>query len=80
MSPDNHHLHQLLFAYFNKNKKFNKVFVNSFTACVINFFNFIIFAFATMYYSNTKIQILIILISIFFYNLFYFILKKEIYN
>jgi UDP-N-acetylmuramyl pentapeptide phosphotransferase/UDP-N-acetylglucosamine-1-phosphate transferase len=80
MSPDNHHLHQLLFAYFNKNKKFNKVFVNSFTACAINSFNFIIFAFATMYYSNTKIQILIILISIFFYNLFYFILKKEIYN
>ena len=80
MSPDNHHLHQLLFAYFNKNKKFNKVFVNSFTACAINFFNLIIFAFATMYYSNTKIQILIILISIFFYNLFYFILKKEIYN
>ena len=35
MSPDNHHLHQLLFAYFNKNKKFNKVFVNSFTACAI---------------------------------------------
>ena len=79
MSPDNHHLHQLLFAYFNKNKKFNKVFVNSFTACVINFFNFIIFFFATMYYSNTKIQILIILISIFFYNLFYFILKKKVY-
>ena len=80
MSPDNHHLHQLLFAYFNKNRNFNKVFVNSFTACVINSFNFIIFAFATMYYSNTKIQILIILTSIFFYNLFYFILKKEIYN
>ena len=76
MSPDNHHLHQLLFAYFNKNRNFNKVFVNSFTACVINSFNFIIFAFATMYYSNTKIQILIILTSIFFYNLFYFILKK----
>lgn len=79
MSPDNHHLHQLVFTYFNKNKKFNKVFVNSFTACVINFFNFIIFVFATMYYSNTKIQILIILISIFFYNLFYFILKKKVY-
>tara|TARA_B100000315_G_C14501839_1_gene552724 strand:- start:450 stop:1241 length:792 start_codon:yes stop_codon:yes gene_type:complete len=77
MSPDNHHLHQLLFAYFNKNRKFNKVFVNSFTACVINSFNFIIFTFATMYYSNTKIQIFIILTSIFFYNLFYFILKKK---
>jgi len=80
MSPDNHHLHQLLFSYFNKNRNFNKVFVNSLTACVINSFNFIIFVFATMYFSNTIIQILIILISIFFYNLFYFILKKEIYN
>ena len=80
MSPDNQHLHQLLFSYFNKNRNFNKVFVNSFTACVINSFNFIIFAFATVYFSNTIIQILIILTSIFFYNLFYFILKKEIYN
>ena len=42
MSPDNHHLHQLLFSYFNKNRNFNKVFVNSLTACVINSFNFII--------------------------------------
>ena len=80
MSPDNYHLHQLIFSYFNKNKKFNKVFANSFTACAINFFNFIIFVFATMYFSNTIIQILIILIAIFFYNLFYFILKKLIYN
>ena len=49
--------------YFNKNRNFNKIFVNSFTACVINSFNLIIFAFASMYYSNTKIQILIILIG-----------------
>ena len=77
MSPDNMHLHQLLFSYFKKFKKFNKNFLNTFTGLFINFFNLIIFIFATIYYSNTKIQILIIVTSIFIYSLFYFILNKE---
>jgi len=76
MSPDNMHLHQLLFSYFKKVRNL-KSFPNTFTAFFINFFNFIVFTFATIYYYNTKIQILIILISIFFYSLFYFILNKE---
>ena len=78
MSPDNEHLHQLLFSYFKKIKGLNKTFANSLTACSINFFNLTIFAFASFYYSKTNIQILIILISLFFYNFCYFVLKKKI--
>ncbi len=77
MSPDNLHLHQLLFSYFKKKRNLSKNFVNTFTGLVINFFNLIIFVFATIYYYNTKIQILTILVSIFIYCLFYFILNKE---
>jgi UDP-N-acetylmuramyl pentapeptide phosphotransferase/UDP-N-acetylglucosamine-1-phosphate transferase len=76
MEPDNEHLHQLLFSYFKKIKGLNKTFANSLTACVINFFNLIIFTLASLNYSYTKIQILIILISLFFYNFCYFALKK----
>ena len=77
MGADNEHLHQLLFSYFKSVKGLNKKFSNSLTACTINFFNLIIFGFASLYYSKTTIQILIILISLSLYNFCYFILKKR---
>ena len=77
MSPDNQHLHQLLFIFLKNFNKFNTNFINSSTACLINLFNIIIFMFATINYSSTKIQILIILTSSLFYSISYFILKKR---
>ena len=76
MGPDNEHLHQLLFVYFKSIRGLNKIFANSLTACVINLFNLVIFSFASLHYSNTKIQIVIIFISLFFYSFCYFNLKK----
>jgi len=74
---DNDHLHHLLFSYFKSTKSLNKKYANSLSACTINFFNLVIFCVASLYYSKTNIQILIILISLFFYNFFYFVLKKK---
>ena len=78
MEPDNLHLHQLLFSFFDKINIINKKLVNTLTAFVINFFNLIIFTFATIYYYNTKVQILIILLSLINYNFFYYIFTKEL--
>lgn len=78
MDPDNEHLHHLLFSYFKSKKILNEKFSNSLTACTINFFNLVIFSVATLYYSKTNIQIIIIITSLFFYNFCYFILKKKI--
>ena len=78
MEPDNEHLHQLLFSYFKSIKWLNKKFSNSLTACTINLFNLVIFSVATLYYSLTNIQIVIILTSLFFYNFCYFVLKNKI--
>ena len=78
MEPDNLHLHQLLFSFFDKINIINKKLVNTLTAFVINFFNLIIFTFATIYYYNTKVQILIILLSLITYNFFYYIFTKEL--
>ena len=78
MTPDNMHLHQLLFSFFNKINIINKKLINTFTGFIINFFNLIIFTFVTIYYYNTKIQILIILISLITYNIIYYIFAKEI--
>ena len=77
MGPDNEHLHHLLFSYLKSTKGLNKKFANSLTACTINFFNLVIFGVASLYYSKTNIQILIILSSLFIYNFCYFVLKKK---
>ncbi len=78
MDPDNEHFHHLLFSYFKSKNNINKKIANSITACTINLFNVVIFVAATLYYSKTNIQIVIILTSLFFYNFCYFILKKKI--
>ena len=76
-SADNDHLHHLLFSYFKSKKSLSKKYANSLTACTINFFNLVIFSVASLYYSKTNIQILIILSSLFFYNFCYFVLKRK---
>ena len=73
--PDNFHLHQLIFTFLKYKIKNFKI-INSFTGCIINFFNFIIFFLATINYSSTKYQLLITCFSLIVYNFLYLILKN----
>ena len=75
--PDNFHLHQLIFIFLKNNIKNSKI-INSFTGCIINLFNFIIFFLATMDYSNTKYQLIIISFSLLTYNFLYIVLKNYV--
>ena len=75
--PDNLHLHQLIFSYLNDKIKNSKI-INSFTGCIINLFNFIIFFLATMNYSSTKYQLKITFFSLMIYNFLYLVLKNYI--
>ncbi len=77
-NPDNKHLHQLIFIFFKKNTKLRGNYLNTITGLSINFFNILIFYGAYQNISQTKNLILLIFISLFFYNLVYFILKKKI--
>jgi len=76
--PDNKHLHQLIFIFFQKNTKLKGNYLNTATGLSINFFNVLIFYGAYQNISQTKNLILLIFISLLFYNLVYFLLKNKI--
>ena len=76
-SPDNLHLHHLLF-YFFKKKIFKKnYFTNSLTGIFINIYNLFIFFISVNFFDNSKYLICVILFNIIFYCCAYFYLKKE---
>ncbi len=81
-SADNDHFHQLVYSLIRNFKFFGKnvEFDNSFSSLVILMLNIPGFLISSIYPSNTKIQIFIILINITFYLIFYFMLIKKFKN
>ena len=77
LKPDNLHLHQLIFLFIKKNFKMKPKVVNTFSGILINLFNLVIFIVATKNYSNTKFQLMLLLISLVIYNLIYVILNRK---
>ena len=77
-SPDNRHLHQLLFIFFTKKMKFESWVISSVTGISINVYNLIIFYIALQNVSQTKILVSIIILNVILYNFIYFLLKKKI--
>lgn len=74
---DNQHLHHLLFSFLNK-KIYNKKIANSFTALVINFYNFLIFIVAAKFYNQSSLLTLLIIFNICIYIFTYlFLIKKN---
>ena len=80
LSPDNYHLHQLLFEYLSKKMNFNKNYINNFSSILILLYNLFIISISINYISNTKFQVLLIIINIFVYSILYFFLKKKFLN
>ena len=74
LSPDNLHLHQLVYLYV-KDKISNKYQANSLSGVMINIYNLVIFYFASQDYSNTKYQLLLFSLSFIIYNFLYLSLK-----
>ena len=74
LSPDNLHLHQLVYLYL-KDKISNKYHANSLSGVMINIYNLVIFYFASQDYSNTKYQLLLFSLSFIIYNFLYLTLR-----
>lgn len=74
MLPDNNHLHQLLFFFFKEKINCSNLLINNFCSLIINIFNILIFFISSSDIFNTKLQICLIVFSIFIYLLLYFIL------
>ena len=77
LSPDNLHLHQLVYIYL-KNKIIYKNHANSLSGILINIYNLAIFYFASKDYSNTKYQLLLVFLSFILYNFLYIVLKRNL--
>ena len=78
LKPDNLHLHQLIYLFIKRKIDHIPKTINTISGIIINIFNFIVFFVATLNYSNTKAQIVILLFSLVIYNFMYLILKKKI--
>ena len=79
LSPDNLHLHQLVYVYL-KDKISHKYYANSLSGILINIYNLIIFYFASTDYSNTKYQLFLFCLSFLVYNFLYSALKSNLKN
>ena len=77
LTPDNMHLHQLIYLFIKK--KINHTnYANSFSGLFINSYNLLIFYFAFKNYYNTKYQIFLALLSLIIYNILYKVLKSNL--
>ncbi len=72
MKPDSNHLHQQLFYIFYKNYNLKKYPSNLLSANLINSYNLIIFIISLNFFSNSQIQVLLILLNIILYTFIYF--------
>ena len=79
--PDNYHLHQIIFLFIQKKLKYKNNLLNPLTANLINIYNYFVFFFSSIYFSNTKALISIFLFSCFIYIMAYLLflsrLKKK---
>ena len=76
--PDNKHLHSLLHTKNYNKYNFNPVLINSLTSLQISLFHFLNVIIAINFFNNPKILIVSIITFIIIYELFYFILTKNI--
>ena len=72
MRPDSNHLHQQVFYVIYKNNIFNKYHSNLLSANLINLYNLIIFVISVNFFTNSQIQVLLILLNITLYTFTYF--------
>ena len=75
---DQNHLHHMIFKFFLKKKLINRKYINTFTANIINLFNFAVFILFYKYFLITKFLILAILFNSFVYLICYLYLKKKL--
>ncbi len=72
MKPDSNHLHQHIFYVIHKNNTLTKYSSNLLSANLINLYNLIIFIISVNFFSNSQIQVLLILLNISLYTSIYF--------
>ena len=80
MNPDVDHLHQLIFFFTKKEFNLKIVTANLLSANIINIYNLLIFCVAINFISNSKMQVMFILLNLIIYTVIYFITLKYKYK
>lgn len=75
-SPDNNHLHHLVFFFCKKKFNFKSNYINNLSSLIIISYNLIIFYLASLDIFNTKYQILLICVNILNYLIVYNLLFR----
>jgi UDP-N-acetylmuramyl pentapeptide phosphotransferase/UDP-N-acetylglucosamine-1-phosphate transferase len=76
--PDQKHLHQIIYKFFINSEILDQKIVNSFSANLINLFNFIIFLIFYKYFNDTKVLLTGLTVNVIMYLLIYHLVKKKI--
>ncbi len=80
MDPDVDHFHQLIFFFIKNRFKLKVIYANIISANLINFYNLLIFLIAINFISNSKVQLVFILLNLIIYTVIYsksFIFKNS---
>ena len=77
-SPDNEHLHQLIFLYLYKSFKIEKNLSNLLSGIIICLYNLLFFFIIFDWYFFTATLVYSVLLNVFIYNLLYFFLKTRL--
>ena len=72
LQPDSDHFHQQIFFLVKRKFKLNKYNSNLLSANLINLYNLIIFSISMNFFSNSQIQVFLILLNISVYTFIYF--------
>ena len=79
-SPDNKHLHQLIFLFIKSKNFINDKYLNTATAMIILMMNLPSFIFSSLMFTYTKGLVFVIFANIILYSLVYSFISKNLKN
>ena len=77
-SPDNKHLHQMIFLFIKSKNLINGKYLNTISSIIILVFNFPTFVFSSLLMAYSQILVFIILTNIILYILIYTLISKNL--
>ena len=79
-TPDNEHLHQLIYLYLDRSFNINKNFSNTLSGILICLYNLFYFLFILDEYHQTETLAYSIIFNVLIYSLLFFLLRKKLFK
>tara|TARA_B110000003_G_scaffold270797_1_gene303863 strand:+ start:278 stop:1303 length:1026 start_codon:yes stop_codon:yes gene_type:complete len=80
LKPDNEHLHQLIFILIKNKFGMRNLYANILSGLLINLFNFTLLYWGSINPYNTKFQLSLFIVAIFFYVIIYLVIQTHLKN